>query len=144
MIKSTKSICKKLVLLALVAASILFFPINGQANSSKRANPSISPKTVNIGKAELPDAILQTEEDIQYYAYLNLETAEEAMKAIILEARNKIIFRYSWAADGINARVLDENGNIKEELPHFSDLFPEDWSEPVVNSKVDKDYYRIE
>ena len=91
---------------------------------------------------ELSDSILKTEDDIQYYAHLNLETAKENEKPIILEARNRIIFRNSWVSDEVNGRVLDENGNVIEELPHFSDLFPEDWDEPIVNSKVDKDYYK--
>lgn len=88
------------------------------------------------------EELLQSEEDIQYYAYLNLEAAEESLKPVILAARNKIIFRYSWVADGVSGRIYGKDGNIKEELPQFSELFPADWNEPVFPvQKVDLSYY---
>lgn len=74
---------------------------------------------------------LQCEEDIQYYAYLDLETAGDDLKPIILAARNQIIFRYSWVADGLSGRVYSSDGTLIEEQPHFSELFPEDWDPPV-------------
>ena len=85
--------------------------------------------------------ILKSEENIQYYANLSTENVDDSLKEIILAARNKIIFRYSWVSDEVNGRVCDENGTIIEELPHFSDLFPEDWDEPVLNVVVDLSYY---
>lgn len=85
---------------------------------------------------------LQTEANIQHYAYLNFEKASEELKPVILAARNRIICRYSWVADGISGRILDKNGNLKEELPQFSELFPEDWEEPVCPVVVDLSYYK--
>lgn len=69
-------------------------------------------------------------ETANYYAYMDLEQAEESIKPIILEARKKIIFDKGWAADGITAYVEDAEGNIIEQLPHFSELFPADWEIP--------------
>ena len=63
----------------------------------------------------------------EYYAYMNLGEAEEALKPIILEARWRIISRESWVVDGINGYIHDEAGNIIEIVPHFHDVFPEDW-----------------
>jgi len=66
------------------------------------------------------------------YAYMDLETADESLKAKILEARNKIILSESWAADGIYAYVSDPDGNIVNVLPQFSELFPSDWDVPII------------
>lgn len=88
-------------------------------------------------------ALLQNEDAIQYYAYLDLSTAEESLQPVILEARNRIIFRCSWVADGIEGFVFDENGKIVEKVPQFSDLFPSDWDEPIVSTEVDLAYYGI-
>ncbi|QQR07491.1 hypothetical protein [Flavonifractor plautii] len=74
---------------------------------------------------------LQCEEDIQYYAYLDLATANDDLKPIILAARNRIIFRYSWVADGLSGRVYSHDGTLVKEQPQFSELFPEDWDPPV-------------
>lgn len=63
----------------------------------------------------------------EYYAYMNLDEAEETLKPIILEARWRIISRESWVADDINGYIQDEAGNIIEIVPHFHDVFPEDW-----------------
>ena len=71
-------------------------------------------------------------------AYIDINEATPELKQKILQAREEIIFSYSWVADEVNGRVLDENGNIVEELPHFSDLFPEDWDEPVIKNNTGK------
>lgn len=67
-------------------------------------------------------------------AYMSMDEASPELQQQILLEREKIIFSHSWVADGIDARVLDENGNIEEELPHFSDLFPEDWEVPTITT----------
>jgi|GEM_PF-1997708 len=87
------------------------------------------------------EELLQSEEEIQYYAYLNLDVAEESLKSVILAARNRIIFRYAWVADGLNGRLLDKDGNAEEVVPQFSELFPEDWDEPILPVTVDPSYY---
>ena len=96
----------------------------------------------NEEESRIREQYLGSEEDIQYYAYLNINTAEEELKPIILVARNTIIHRYSWVADGMSGSVLDKEGNIKREIPEFSELFPEDWEMPVSLAKnVDLSYY---
>ena len=55
------------------------------------------------------------------------ESTTEAEREQILEARSEIIYSHSWVADGLSACILDENGNVKEILPQFSEIFPEDW-----------------
>ena len=90
---------------------------------------------------ELENAFLKTEQDIQNYAYLDLDEVSPELVPVVIEARNKIIFRYAWVADGLEGFVYDKNGNIKEKLPQFSELFPEDWSVPILPTGVDLSYY---
>lgn len=85
--------------------------------------------------------LLQKEDDIQQYAYMDFESADESLRKVILAARRKIIFRQGWVADEIDGYIFDKNGNLIEELPHFSDLFPEDWDVPVTPTEVDLSYY---
>lgn len=66
----------------------------------------------------------------EHYAYMNIEDVSEELKPVIWEARMEIIFSNSWVADEINGRVLDDAGNVIEVLPHFSELFPDDWDVP--------------
>lgn len=66
----------------------------------------------------------------EYYAYMDLETANLALKETILEARNQIIFSESWVADGINGYRTDPDGNIVCIQPQFSELFPSNWDMP--------------
>lgn len=87
---------------------------------------------------------LRCEEDIQYYAYLDYNSALEQIKPVILQAREKIIYRQSWAADGTNIYILDENGHVMKDIPNFSDLFPADWNEPIIPKpfrEVNLDHY---
>lgn len=70
-------------------------------------------------------------ESLEYYAYMDMETAPEELRQVIREARCRIIFSSSWVADETNGWVLDEDGNVIEELPHFSEIFPEDWEIPT-------------
>lgn len=85
--------------------------------------------------------ILNNEEDIQYYAHLNLDVVDPELVPIIIRARDMIIFRQSWVADGVQGYVYDRYGNMVEEVPQFSELFPEDWSVPIVPTGVDLSYY---
>lgn len=62
---------------------------------------------------------------------MNLDNADSITKAKILEARNELIYAESWSADGIDAYVMDLEGNVLEKLPEFSELFPADWSVPA-------------
>lgn len=85
--------------------------------------------------------LLRTEEDVQYYAYLDLNSADPSLASVILKAREKIIFRQSWVADGLQGFAYNSAENKVEEVPQFSELFPEDWSIPVLPTGVDLSYY---
>ena len=66
----------------------------------------------------------------EYYAYMNLHEVEEKLIPVILQARYWLVFTESWVADSTNGAVLDENGVEIETLPHFHEIFPEDWEIP--------------
>ena len=63
----------------------------------------------------------------EYYAYMILNEAEESLRPIILEARWRIISNTTWIDDELNGHIEDEMGNIIEVVPHFHEIFPEDW-----------------
>lgn len=84
--------------------------------------------SVNLSMDEIEEYLAQG--GLEYYAYMNLDEASSEIKPVIQEARNRIIFNTSWAANGTNAWVLDEDGNVIEKLPYFSQLFPSDWDMP--------------
>ncbi len=105
--------------------------------------PTMYPSTEDADLSMIKDQLAKDEDAIQYYAYLDLSTAAESLRPVILEARKMIIFRYSWVAGGLVGFVHDENGTIIEEVPQFSDLFPSDWDEPTVSTEVDLSYYGI-
>lgn len=75
------------------------------------------------------------QEKIEVLAYLSTDEASPEMEKEILSARKEIIFSKSWVADGVKGYVTDENGNIIEELPKFSDIFPEDWAIPYFDDQ---------
>lgn len=94
--------------------------------------------------AKIQAEYFHSEEDIQYYAYCDLKSADEELKPVILAARNRIIFRYSWVADGTSGQICGRDGEIKEELPCFSELFPENWDLPFFPpTPVDLTYYGL-
>ena len=65
------------------------------------------PTEVFLSEQERIDVgeLLLSEEAIQHYAYLDLDTADEELKPVILEARSRIIYRYAWVADGITGYI---------------------------------------
>ena len=63
----------------------------------------------------------------EYYAYMILDEVEESLRPIILEARWRIISNTTWIDDELNGHIEDEMGNIIEVVPHFHEIFPEDW-----------------
>ena len=105
------------------------------------ADDVVDEKNVERGDSGIIEDMLKEEEDIQYYAYLTLDDADPSLALVIIEARNRIIFRQSWVADGLKGYVHDRNGDVIEEVPQFSDLFPEDWDIPVLPVEVDLSYY---
>lgn len=78
-----------------------------------------------------------TEDKLQYYAHLDYETAGKDIRRVILVARNQIIYRVPWCDDNVNSCVIGADGNVKETLPHFHELFPLDWEVPIHPVSVD-------
>jgi len=70
-------------------------------------------------------------------AYMSTEGVSAQVKEQIVEARMEIICSKSWVADGVTGRVLDEDGNVLEVLPHFSEIFPADWEKPNFGVQAD-------
>ena len=69
---------------------------------------------------------------IEHYAYMELDAEPTEIHPFILEARSRIIYGsdIGWVADDIDGCIKDEDGNIIEILPHFHDIFPDDWELP--------------
>ena len=72
-------------------------------------------------------------ESLEYYAYMILEDAPEELKPMIQEARKRIIESSDWVDDELDGWILDPDGNVIETLPHFHEIFPEDWETPTVD-----------
>ena len=86
-----------------------------------------------------------TEEDaVVNLAYMDLDQANIEMQESILEARKQLILSESWVMDGLQGFVYDENGNIVEEVPQFSEIFPSDWEVPVLDTTLDIDQKSID
>lgn len=81
--------------------------------------------------ASAPAFAVETQEAVANLAYMDMEHASAEQQEKILKAREEIIFSQSWVADGVQGFVYDENGNVVEEVPQFSSLFPSDWEIPV-------------
>ena len=80
-------------------------------------------------------------ERVRTLAYMDLEQADGGMKEQIIEAREEIIFSHGWVADGYEGYIIDENGNVLEEVPTFAELFPSDWDIPNMEFQgTDGDY----
>lgn len=115
--------------------------INEVTYDTNVADNSYLPSEDNV---TLIEKLLSEESDIQFYAYQDLENVEPSLKPVVLAARNIIVHRYSWVADGIYGCILDTNGDMEEELPQFHELFPDDWDEPVYPvEEVDLSYYGL-
>ncbi len=85
-------------------------------------------------------------EGLDYFAYMDLESAGASLKPVILEARRRIILSSSWVADEIDGWVTNPDGTIAEVVPHFSEVFPSDWELPPMSPEemeVDLEYYGI-
>lgn len=76
----------------------------------------------------------EVSDDVNAYAYMSLEAADEITREQILAARSEIIMNTSWVDDSVNGWIRDESGAIVDTVPHFSDLFPADWEVPVLPS----------
>lgn len=79
--------------------------------------------------------LLKTVKDVDYYAFLNLDSAEDSLKPVILEARRMYIERVAGAigglaADGVYGEEIAPDGTVVCVIPQFHELFPEDWDYP--------------
>ena len=74
-------------------------------------------------------------EETRKLAYMDIEQADEELKAKILAARKKIIYSYDWRNDDYIAMRVDIAANVIEIPPKFSDLFP-GWEIPVDESLI--------
>ena len=75
---------------------------------------------------------------LEYYAYMDIHSADPELIPVILEARNQIIFTHSWTHDEIDGSVLDKEGNVIETVPLFHDVFPTDWEVPCFPSSSEE------
>ena len=123
-----------LLLVCLMSVSVLAIAENGRGEEKDSIEEIQTYASESMENSEYRDNgpseedlmindLLKDEEDIQYYAYLDLETADPDLAPVIIKARDIIIFRQSWVADGVRGFVYDRNGNVIEEVPQFSELF---------------------
>lgn len=76
------------------------------------------------------DILPKTKAERAAYAYSDLDQAVEALKTKIISARNTLIYRQSWVADGYEASYVDPETGETVVVPQFSELFP-GWDLPV-------------
>lgn len=69
-------------------------------------------------------------EEVNTYAYMDIESASKELKSTILAARSVIIYNCNWVADEITGQITRNDGTI-EVLPKFHELFPSDWDIPA-------------
>lgn len=115
---------------------VLFF--GGYAAAAKGSEEiEINEKQVQcdseeIGAFHIPeDTNFLDDSQVLYFAYMDLNEADEALKSKILQARNIVISNSSWVADGVNGYIENRDTGIITPLPHFSEIFPSDWDMPV-------------
>lgn len=72
------------------------------------------------------------EESAEFYAYMQIATAEPELIPVILEARRRIIYQdgSAWVDDSVDGCIKNGNGEVIEILPHFHEVFPSDWEIP--------------
>lgn len=92
---------------------------------------------VMVMAISIPAFAIDKEREVSRLAYMNLDQASEAMQEKILQAREEIIFSKSWVADGLQGFVYDKDGNVIEEVPQFSEIFPADWDMPTFDVQED-------
>lgn len=66
----------------------------------------------------------KSQAEVKEWAYKDIAAAKHEVEEKIIAARDEIIFRSSWVADGMSGFVLNPETGEEEELPQFSQLFP--------------------
>ena len=66
----------------------------------------------------------KSQAEVKEWAYKDIAAAKHEVEEKIIAARDEIIFRSSWVADGMSEFVLNPETGEEEELPQFSQLFP--------------------
>lgn len=113
--------------LALLLAFCMAFPV-----SAKEVAADANPAEVQAEEEFDVDALIA---EASKLAYQDLKSASPEMQEKILEARAQIMYNTDWIADGCEGGTFDiKTGEILSTLPHFSEVFPEDWEPPVDKS----------
>jgi len=130
----------KKTLAAMLAVVSLFSTTSVFAADTANEVPQIQAMSVQAQKNfamipfELQENILADEklQEAAIYAYMDIETAPEALESTILQAREEIIFSESWTVNG-QGYTVRADGTVEYD-PEFSYLFP-NWDIPK-----DEDY----
>ena len=104
------------IALPLFAAAMVFVMLSGLAGAEDSVEDALPISFCDVAEAEK-------------YAYLDYASASEDEKAVILGAREYIIWQSSWSADGVPAFLTSPDGTVTY-LPYFHDIFPDDWEIP--------------
>lgn len=78
------------------------------------------------------------EQSLDHYAYMDVNAVDTELIPVILEARQRIIAQTSWVDDSLDGWVEDEDGTIIEIVPHFHEVFPDDWEIPYYPSEFNE------
>lgn len=84
--------------------------------------------TLMMGASATNTTVPVKQMSTQQLAYMDIDSAPKSLKSKILEAREKIIYGdQAWTVNGA-VSIIKRDGSV-EEVPEFSDLYPE-WEVP--------------
>ncbi len=131
---------KKVIYALLVLMLIGTFTMTASAAESDDMKESVRQRYLARGYTEVfPEETAALQENIPAevleLAYSDMDKADEEMKAKILDARNKVISHYDYAADDVVGCDFNDENRTFCFTPKFGDLFP-DWDLPVVNTSA--------
>lgn len=121
--RTNKTLFSGTLILFSMIILLLYIP-KATAIHSQEKNCSNEPKYQDL-----------TYSDLMHYAYMDISTVDPSLQELILYSRNQIIHSTSWVSDDVNGRIKDSSGNTLYELPHFHEIFPEDWEEPIYSTE---------
>ena len=128
-------VCKPSSLMLVIVAIIFMVAVSWDASALQNDHDELEAKTE---ECTIYYSVQEYEEQfslygIEHFAYMELDAEPTEIHPFILEARNRIIYGsdIGWVADDIDGCIKDEDGNIIEILPHFHDIFPDDWELPL-------------
>ncbi len=121
--------CLRIIGLFLLFLGIMILPLLLARTLPARASENNPTSVFSALNKQYNIEALYVKNGLEHYAYMDLEEADENMRIIILEARKRIIEDTSWVSDEAEGWIIDRDGNIKEVLPKFHDIFPDDWED---------------